>query len=244
MISGRRMYGWITPHSSPFPADPADSMPIARPAFERQWNTPSDWHVKQWMDAKEGPQKTDLDLLLLHQLDAIRAVVRVAAAFCVVFGLFPIVLWAAVKLPVLAGHGSILGVLEGLILILALRHFKRPEPLDTRLIARCRLLPRDVCPLLEASAWSTGDLRIAVEEALIRLLPSLRVADAARLTVRHRTLLVGLLRRSDVVLGVSVLRALRHVGDGSEREVVRRLALGRGRLGRHQTVRNAALACR
>lgn len=168
-----------------------------------------------------------------------RDVLRGFAAFCI----FPISIWAADSSPWLMRHIHYLMFIDAVLLAIAIRPYKRYSFSDPRRIAQCKLTPSDLGPLLDAWSWAHGGLRVAVEEALIRLLPSVLFTDGQRLSARSRAILLKILRRNDTVLVRSTLQALRHIGDDRELSHVRTLAEGRGRLGRHKAIKEAAVEC-
>ena len=102
---------------------------------------------------------------------------------------------------------------------------------------------RAVGPLAEAlRSWDTEIQRIA-EQALIRLLPRLRSDNDMLLTLEQRKCLYRALRGKNVELSLSILSALKYMGDFEALPHVQRLASLQARTSAEHRLRDAAQYC-
>jgi hypothetical protein len=96
---------------------------------------------------------------------------------------------------------------------------------------------------LLAEALTIADIRVQVEQALIRELPKLKASDAPLLNEEQRYYLYqALTTRNNTNLILAILKALEQVGDEKAIPFVERLAEGKANF-KSQEVRKAAATC-
>lgn len=102
---------------------------------------------------------------------------------------------------------------------------------------------RAVGPLAEALRSWDGEIQKIAENALIRLLPRLRSENEILLNTEQRKCLYRALRGKNVELSLSILSALKYMGDREALPHVHRLAALQARTSAEYRLRDAAEFC-
>jgi hypothetical protein len=103
---------------------------------------------------------------------------------------------------------------------------------------------RIVGPLISAYYWPDMEVHAAtIAEALVRLLPRLKVSDASILDEKQRESLRRALGSGNDALILAILKALEQIGNERDVKVVQRLAYGRAWTLRQKVIQEAAAAC-